>query len=157
VQRIGEVSSDTPEWLICAPAMCPHNDRVLTIEVTPGREYRLNPYFVYSAAAPIDSSPAVVDQMGFAGDGSGTLSADRVTTGGRAWSASPGGTITSSPAVDSAAGLVVVGSLKNTVSAYAKKTGKPAWPVATGGAAWPRMKPCGRISGSCQLMLPSSP
>jgi outer membrane protein assembly factor BamB len=110
------------------------NDRVLSIEVTPGKNYRLNPYFVYSAAAPIDSSPAVVDQMAFAGDGSGTLSAVRITTGGLAWSASPGGTVTSSPAVDSAAGLVVVGSSNNTVSAYAEKTGKPAWTATTGGA-----------------------
>jgi len=110
------------------------NDRVLSIEVTPGKQYRLNPYFVYSAPAPIDSSPAVVDQMAFAGDGSGTLSAVHITTGGLAWSASPGGTITSSPAVDSAAALVVVGSSNNAVSAYAEKTGKLAWTAATGGA-----------------------
>src|SRR5262249_6112094 len=110
------------------------NDRVLSIEVTPGRAYRLNPYFVYSAASPIDSSPAVTDQMAFAGDASGTLSAVRTTTGGLAWTATPGGTITSSPAVDSSAGLVVVGSSSNTVSAYAEKTGKPAWTAATGGA-----------------------
>jgi outer membrane protein assembly factor BamB len=110
------------------------NDRVLTIEVTPGRQYRLNPYFVYSAPAPIDSSPSVADQMAFAGDGSGTLSAVHITTGGLAWAASPGGTITSSPAVDSAAGLVVVGSSDNTVSAFAEKTGKPAWTASTGGA-----------------------
>ncbi len=110
------------------------NDRVLSIEVTPGKQYRLNPYFVYSAAAPIDSTPAVADQMAFAGDGSGILSAVRITTGALAWSASPGGTVTSSPAVDSAAGLVVVGSSNSTVSAYAENTGKPAWTAATGGA-----------------------
>jgi outer membrane protein assembly factor BamB len=110
------------------------NDRVLSIEVTPGKQFRLSPYFVYSAAAPIDSSPAVVDQMAFAGDGSGTLSAVHTTTGGLAWSASPGGTITSSPAVDSAAKLVVVGSSNDTVRAYAEKTGKPAWTATTGGA-----------------------
>jgi outer membrane protein assembly factor BamB len=110
------------------------NDRALTIEVTPGRQYRLNPYFVYSAGAPIDSSPSVADQLAFAGDGSGTLSAVHITTGGLAWAASPGGAITSSPAVDSAAGLVVVGSSDNTVSAYAEKTGKPAWTATTAGA-----------------------
>jgi outer membrane protein assembly factor BamB len=110
------------------------NDRVLSIEVTPGKQYRLNPYFVYSAAAPIDSTPAVVDQMAFAGDGSGTLSAVHITTGALAWSATPGGTISSSPAVDSAAKLVVVGSSNDTVSAYAEKTGKLAWTAATGGA-----------------------
>src|SRR5262249_16900999 len=86
------------------------NDRALSIAGTPGRASRLNPYFVYSAAAPIDSSPAVTDQMAFAGDASGTLSAVRTTTGGLAWTATPGGTITSSQAVDSSAGLVVVGS-----------------------------------------------
>jgi outer membrane protein assembly factor BamB len=110
------------------------NDRVLTIEVTPGREYRLNPYFVYSASAPIDSSAAVANQLAFIGDNSGTLSAVRITTGGLAWSASPGGTITSSPAVDPVSGLVIVGSSNNTVSAYGEKTGKPAWTTATGGA-----------------------
>src|SRR5262245_52278053 len=110
------------------------NDRVLSIEVTPGKQYRLNPYFVYSAAAPIDSSPAVADQMAFVGDGSGTLTAVHITTGATAWSATPGGTINSSPAVDSAAKLVVVGSSNDTVSGYAEKTGKPAWTVTTGGA-----------------------
>ncbi len=109
------------------------NDHVLSEEVTPGKLYRMSPYFVYSAAAPIDSSPAVADQLAFVGDNSGTLSALHIGTGGLAWSATVGGAVSSSPAVDTASRLVVVGSLNDSVSAYAEKTGKLVWTVTTGG------------------------
>ncbi len=109
------------------------NDHVLSEEVTPGKPYRMSPYFVYSAAAPIDSSPAVADQLAFVGDNSGTLSAIHIGTGGLAWSATVGGAVSSSPAVDTAGKLVVVGSSNDTVSAYAEKTGKLVWTVTTGG------------------------
>jgi outer membrane protein assembly factor BamB len=110
----------------------PH-DRVLSEEVTPGKQYRMQPFWVHSASAPIDSSPAVASQMAFAGDTSGTLTAVHILTGALAWSASPGGAVDSSPAVDPAAGLVVAGSQNDKVSAYAEYTGKLAWKVTTGG------------------------
>src|SRR5262249_31836284 len=110
------------------------NDRVLAEEVTPGKQYRMVPYFVYSAGAPIDSTPAVANQRAFVGDTSGTLSAVHITTGALAWSAAVGGAVDSSPAVDPAAGLVVVGSSNDKVSAYAERNGKLAWTVKTGGA-----------------------
>ena len=109
------------------------NDRVLSEEVTPGKQYRMQPYWVYSASAPIDSSPAVASQLAFAGDTSGTLTAVHILTGALAWTASPGGAVDSSPAVDPAAGLVVAGSSNDEVSAYAEHTGKLAWTVQTGG------------------------
>ncbi len=56
-----------------------------------------------------------------------------ILTGALAWSASPGGAVDSSPAVDPAAGLVVAGSQNDKVSAYAEHTGKLAWTVTTGG------------------------
>jgi outer membrane protein assembly factor BamB len=108
------------------------NDLVLSHEVTPGKPYRMRPYFVYSAAAPIDSTPAVASQLAFAGDTGGTLSAVHILTGALAWSASVGGAVDSSPAVDTAARLVVAGSSNNKVSAFAEYTGKPAWTVSTG-------------------------
>ena len=109
------------------------NDRVLSEEVTPGKPYRMRPFWVYTAPAPIDSTPAVASQLAFAGDTSGTLSAIHILTGALAWSASVGGAVDSSPAVDTAAGLVVAGSSNDKVSAYAEHTGKPAWTVTTGG------------------------
>jgi outer membrane protein assembly factor BamB len=110
------------------------NDRVLAEEVTPGKQYRMTPYFVYSAAAPIDSTPAVANQRAFVGDTSGTLSAVHILTGAPAWSAAVGGAVDSSPAVDPAAGLVVVGSSNDKVSAYSEGNGKLAWTVKTAGA-----------------------
>ncbi len=109
------------------------NDQVLSEEVTPGKPYRMRPYFVYSAAAAINSNPAVASQLAFAGDTSGTLSAVHILTGALAWSASVGGAVDSSPAVDTATRLVVAGSSNNKVSALAEYTGKPAWTVTTGG------------------------
>jgi outer membrane protein assembly factor BamB len=103
-------------------------------EVTPGKDYRMVPYWVYSASAPIFSSPAVADGRAYVGDRSGTLSAIDIATGGVAWSASPGGQVDSSPAVDPAAGLVVVGSSDDKVTAYHETTGALAWTATTGGA-----------------------
>ena len=109
-------------------------DHVLSEEVTPGKQYRMMPYWVYSASAPIDGSPAVADGRAFAGDHGGTLSAVDLVTGGLAWSAAVGGSVDSSPAVDQAAGLVVVGSSSDKVSAYKERTGALAWSTGTGGA-----------------------
>ena len=108
-------------------------DHVLSEEVTPGKQYRMMPYWVYSASAPIEGSPAVAGGRAFAGDHGGTLSAVDLVTGGLAWSAAVGGPVDSSPAVDLAAGLVVVGSSNDKVSAYREKTGGLAWSTATGG------------------------
>ena len=109
-------------------------DHVLSEEVTPGKQYRMMPYWVYSASAPIEGSPAVVDGRAFAGDHGGTLSAVDLVTGGLAWSAAVGGSVDSSPAVDQAAGLVIVGSSNDKVSAYKERSGAVAWSAATGGA-----------------------
>ncbi len=109
-------------------------DRVLSEEVTPGKQFRMMPYWVYSASAPIEGSPAVADGRAFAGDHGGTLSAVDLVTGGLAWSAAVGGSVDSSPAVDHAAGLVVVGSSNDKIRAYHERSGKVAWSTATGGA-----------------------
>jgi outer membrane protein assembly factor BamB len=109
-------------------------DQVLTEEVTPGKQFRMMPYWAYSASAPIEGSPAVADGRAFAGDHGGTLSAVNLVTGGLAWSAAVGGSVDSSPAVDHAAGLVVVGSSNGKVSAYRERTGKLAWSATTAGA-----------------------
>jgi len=109
-------------------------DHVLSEEVTPGKQYRMVPYWVYSASAPIEGSPAVADGRAFAGDHGGTLSAVDLVTGGLAWSATVGGSVDSSPAVDQAAGLVVVGSSNDKVSAYQEKSGAVAWRTGTAGA-----------------------
>jgi len=109
-------------------------DRVLSEEVTPGKQFRMMPYWVYSAPASIQSSPAVADGLAFAGDQSGRLSAVRIATGALAWSASVGGTVGSSPAVDRADGVVVVGSSNGGITAYKERTGKLAWRVKTAAA-----------------------
>jgi outer membrane protein assembly factor BamB len=109
-------------------------DHVLSQEVTPGKQYRMMPYWVYSASAPIGASPAVANGLAFTGDQSGTVSAVRIATGALAWSAAAGGSVQSSPAVDHAAGLVVVGSSDGGISAYLARTGKLAWRISTSGA-----------------------
>jgi outer membrane protein assembly factor BamB len=108
-------------------------DHVLSEEVTPGKQYRMMPYWVYSAPASIQSSPAVSDGRAFVGDESGTLSAIRIATGGLAWSAAIGAAVESSPAVDRAAGLVVVGSDDGSIRAYNERSGKLAWRINTSG------------------------
>ncbi len=107
---------------------------MLSQEVTPGKQYRMMPYWVYSASAPIDSSPAVANELAFTGDQSGTVSAVRIGTGALAWSAAAGGPVESTPAVDHAAGLVVVGSSDGAISAYLARTGKLAWRTSTSAA-----------------------
>jgi len=109
-------------------------DRVLSEEVTPGKPYRMMPNWVYSAPAAIDSSAAAADGKVFFGDQSGVLSAVNLNTGALAWSATAGGAIASSPAVDGAARLVVAGSADGKVYAWSEYDGKPAWQVSTGGA-----------------------
>jgi outer membrane protein assembly factor BamB len=109
-------------------------DHVLSEEVTPGKQYRMTPYWVYSAPARIQGSPAVSDGRAFAGDHSGTLSAVNLVTGGLAWSAPVGGAVDSSPGVDRAAGLIVVGSSNDKVSAYKERSGALAWKTNTGAA-----------------------
>ncbi len=109
-------------------------DHVLSEEVTPGKPYRMMPYWVYSASAAVNTSPAVADGKVFFGDQSGGLSAVNLNTGGLAWSATAGGAIESSPAVDGAARLVVAGSSDGKVHAWSEYDGKPAWQVSTGGA-----------------------
>ena len=109
-------------------------DHVLSQEVTPGKQYRMMPYWVYSASAPIGGSPAVANGLAFTGDQSGTVSAVRIGTGALAWSAAAGGPVESTPAVDHAAGLVVVGSSDGAISAYLARTGKLAWRTSTSAA-----------------------
>lgn len=110
------------------------NDNVLSQEVTPGKQYRLIPYWAYSGPAAIRSSPAVADGLAFTGDDSGAVYAVTVATGGLAWSAATGGAVDSSPAVDSGARLVIVGSTDGKVYALGEKTGAVVWTAATGGA-----------------------
>ena len=109
-------------------------DRVLSEEETPGKQYRMMPNWVYSAPAAVDSSPAVADGKVFFGDQSGVLSAVNLNTGALAWSATAGGAISSSPAVDGSARLVVAGSADGKVYAWSEYDGKAAWTVTTGGA-----------------------
>ena len=141
-QRSGKIAA-TPVYITGPWAEFGHDpqrssdepfDHVLSQEVTPGKPYRMMPNWVYSATAAIDSSPAVADGKVFFGDQSGVLSAVNLNTGGLAWSATAGGAIASSPAVDGSARLVVAGSADGKVYAWSEYDGKPAWQVSTGGA-----------------------
>ena len=109
-------------------------DVVLAEEETPGKQYRMMPNWVYSAPGAIDSSPAVIDGKVFFGDQSGVLSAVNLGTGALAWSATAGGAIASSPAVDGSARLVIAGSADGNVYAWSEYSGKLAWQVSTGGS-----------------------
>jgi outer membrane protein assembly factor BamB len=82
----------------------------------------------------IESSPSVSGSVVYVGTDSGHLVALQGATGRKMWVAVLSGKITSSPAVDSIANLVIVGSSDHTVRAVALKTGKLTWTYKTGGA-----------------------
>lgn len=110
------------------------NDNVLSQEVTPGNKYRLLPFWSYSSGAPIRSSPAVAGGIAYVGNDAGNVIAVDVATGARVWSTPTGGPVDSSPALDAASKLLVVGSTDHKVYAVNQATGAVVWTATTGGA-----------------------
>jgi outer membrane protein assembly factor BamB len=110
------------------------NDTNLSYEETPGVAYRLLPSVVYDTGAPVRSSPAVYDLVGYVGNDAGDVDAVSTTTGVLVWQATTGGAVDSSPALDPKAGLVIAGSGDDNVYAFNMQTGATVWKAPTGGA-----------------------
>jgi outer membrane protein assembly factor BamB len=81
----------------------------------------------------VESSPTVAGADVYVGTNGGEVAALSATTGAVAWTATVGGAVTSSPAVDTATGLLVVGSSDDDVTALHLAGGSTAWTAVTGG------------------------
>ncbi|MGH7660512.1 MAG: PQQ-binding-like beta-propeller repeat protein, partial [Vulcanimicrobiaceae bacterium] len=109
------------------------NDEVIAHTIFAGASI-LNPYWIYSSGAAINTSPAVVNGIAYFGNDSGTLSAVRTATGSPVWTyrIPSGAPIRSSPAVDST-GQIIFGA--NDGNLYVlNSSGQAATTVALGGS-----------------------
>lgn len=82
--------------------------------------------------AAIESSPAISQGVVYVGSDDGIVYALNEQTGAIIWQATPSGAVHSSPAVDSAAKLVVVGDDSGAVTALSAQNGSVQWSVPTG-------------------------
>lgn len=85
----------------------------------------------------VESSPTIVNGVVYAGSDGGRLYALDEASGAVLWSAPMSGSVISSPAVDSRAGLVVVGDSAGDVTAFhisGPGMGNVVWTYKTGGA-----------------------
>lgn len=95
------------------------------------------PVWRTATGGAVESSPTVVNGVVYVGSDSGRLYALDEASGTVRWSAPLSGSVVSSPAVDSHAGLVVVGDSAGDVTAFAISgpgIGSVVWTHKTGGA-----------------------
>ncbi len=82
----------------------------------------------------VESSPAVADGIVYVGSDNDNVTAlGESGKGSIVWQTALGGPVTSSPAVDTTAGLLFVGSGDGKISALSLSTGAVEWSVATSG------------------------
>lgn len=110
------------------------NDLILSHVETPGESYAMAPAVTVDTGSAINSSPAVADLVAYVGNNAGDVKAISTTTGTAIWTATTGGPVDSSPAIDLQAGVVVVGSGDGSVYALNIKTGATVWKTTTGAA-----------------------
>jgi outer membrane protein assembly factor BamB len=110
------------------------DDNVLAQVEVPDKIYRFTPAAAYDSGSAIQSSPAVANKMAYVGNDAGDLVAVHSTTGALAWTATTGGAINSSPALDLVNNIVIVGSDDGNVYAFNMSNGQELWQTATGGA-----------------------
>jgi len=111
------------------------NDPKLHNVIFPGNGYWLKVAWRFTAPAPLDSSPAVVDGRAYVGDTVGNLYAIDLLNGGLLWNStiSSGAAIDGSPAVDPNLGMVFVGANDGALYSFYLSNGTLAWSVALGG------------------------
>jgi outer membrane protein assembly factor BamB len=105
------------------------NDPVMNSHQALGQAF-LKAGWTFTGAAPMDSTPAVADDVAYVGDEAGHLYAVELSTGVAKWSRSLSGGVDSSPAVD--AGLVFVGDLAHHLVALNAATGATVWNAILG-------------------------
>ncbi|MBO0730616.1 MAG: PQQ-binding-like beta-propeller repeat protein [Acidimicrobiaceae bacterium] len=84
-------------------------------------------------AAKVQASPATAGNSIYVGTDNGRVIALKAGTGTTEWSTSIGGSVKGTPAVDTAAGLVVAGTTAGNVKSLNMTTGAVKWSVALGG------------------------
>ncbi len=111
------------------------NDPTLRKVIFPGNDYWLKVAWRFTAPAPLNSSPAVVDGRAYVGDTVGNLFAIDLSNGGLLWNStlSSGAAIDGSPAVDPNLGRVFVGADDGSLYSFDLSNGTLAWTVALGG------------------------
>jgi outer membrane protein assembly factor BamB len=83
----------------------------------------------YDSGASVDAQPAVVDDVAYFGNTSGTVTALNVRNSTPLWTYSAGSGVVATPAVDS--GLVFFGTAAGSVDALSAASGSVAWTVPT--------------------------
>jgi outer membrane protein assembly factor BamB len=111
------------------------NDPALYNLVHPGGNIFVDTAWNYQTGTVVDTAPAVVDGVAYAGTSNGELIAVDVHNGAPAWTwkDSTGKAVAGSPAVDPPLGLVFAGVDDGTLDAISTKTGKLVWKASLGG------------------------
>lgn len=111
------------------------NDPTLNAHVKVGSAKWMLLAWHFHSGAPILGSPAVVDGVVYVTDTAGMLFAVDSTNGGVLWQyPTSGGTpVTTAPAVDASAGLLVVALGNGKVAAIGLSVGGPLWTANVGG------------------------
>jgi outer membrane protein assembly factor BamB len=110
-------------------------DNTFYNHITPGDDIFLDTAWRYQFGAPIDTAPAVADEVAYEGNTTGQLVAIDVHNGAPlwTWSLPSGAAIDGDPAVDPFKGLVFVGADDGTLDAVSTSTGKLVWSTSIGG------------------------
>jgi outer membrane protein assembly factor BamB len=108
------------------------NDNVMSDHQSADNPRFLIPAWSYSTGSAISTAPAVVDNVAYVGDASGTVTALDVRNSVPLWTAAAGSAVTGSPLV--ANGLVIVGTAAGDVEAFDAATGTQVWSYTAGSA-----------------------
>jgi outer membrane protein assembly factor BamB len=111
------------------------HDFVLNSVITPGHGVFIKLAWSLDAGSAVNTSPAIVDGMAYAGDDAGDLIATDIHNGAVLWTwdTPSGAAIEGSPAVDPATGLVFVGANDGNLYAISSASGTLAWTASVGG------------------------
>jgi len=111
------------------------HDGMLNLLVFPGSNTWISVAWKFNGGAPLNASPAIVNDVAYVADTVGDLFAIDVHNAGLLWTAtlSSGAAIEGSPAVDSSLGLVFVGANDGNLYAFSTANGAPVWAATLGG------------------------
>jgi outer membrane protein assembly factor BamB len=111
------------------------NDGVLNYLVFPGSNTWVKMAWKFDGGAPVNASPAVVDDVAYVADTHGDVFAVDVRNAGLLWTTTlaSGAEIGGSPAVDESLGLLFVGADDGNLYAMSTRNGSLAWTASIGG------------------------
>jgi len=110
-------------------------DGVLNLLVFPGSNTWVSVAWKFIGGAPLNASPAIVDDVAYVADTVGDLFAVDTHNGGLLWTTtlSSGAAVEGSPAVDASLGLVFIGANDGNLYAFFTSNGTLAWSADLGG------------------------